>query len=267
MLTYPLVENQPLAQLGSGYFHGDSIVDNEIHELDASGNTLWTWSALDHVGYDEVTFPVRFGLYPGEPHGGEVDPFHINSLARIEDGSGDYLVSARHLDAVLRIDRDSPDGDVVWKLGGTTPGSEPKAQLTIVGDPLGGPLRPHDARLTGDVLTLFDNRAGSPGPARAVAYEIDEDAETATMLWEIRDPQGRPSNGLGSVRVQDDGSVVVCWGGLQPMFQEFGPDRVSRMTITSDDQHLSYRIVKYPKPTFSAAVLRATAGGTAEAPT
>ena len=54
------------------------------------------------------------------------------------------------------------------------------------------------------------------------------------MLWEIRDPQGRPSGGLGSVRVQADGSIVVCWGGLQPMFQEFGPDHVSRMTIASD---------------------------------
>ena len=264
MLTYPLVKSQPLAQLGSGYFDGDSIVDSEIHELDASGDTVWTWSALDHFGYDEVTFPVRFGLYPGEPHGGEVDVFHVNSLALVEHGSGDYVVSARHLDAVFRVDRDT--GGVLWKLGGAVPGTDPKPQLTIVGDPLGGPLRPHDARLAGNVLTLFDNRAGGPGPARAVAYEIDTTSNTATMLWEIRDPQGRPSNGLGSVRVQTDGSIVVCWGGLQPMFQEFGPDRVSRMTIASDPQHLSYRIVKYPKPTFSAATLRATAGGSAEAP-
>ena len=86
------------------------------------------------------------------------------------------------------------------------------------------------------------------------------------MLWEIRDPQDRPSGGLGSVRVQADGSIVVCWGGLQPMFQEFGPDHVSRMTIASDAQHLSYRIVKYPKATYSATVLRADAGGSAEAP-
>lgn len=259
MLTYPLVKNQPLAQLGTGYFNGDSIVDNEIHELDASGNTVWTWSTLAHVAYDEVTFPVRFGLYPGEPHGGEVDPFHINSLAGVDDGTGDYVASARHLDAIFRVDRDT--GNVLWKLGGTSRANS----LTIMGDPLDGPRRPHDARLTGNVLTLFDNRAGT-GPARAVAYRIDTVAKTATMLWEIRDPQGRPSNGLGSVRVQTDGSIVVCWGGLQPMFQEFGPDRVSRMTISSHPEHLSYRFVKYPKATFSATALRANAGGTAEAP-
>jgi len=264
MLTYPLVKNQPLAQLGPAYFDGDSIVDGEIHELDASGHTVWTWSTLDHFGYDEVTFPQRFGLYPSEPHGGEVDPFHLNSLALADDGSGDYVVSARHLDSVFRVDRAT--GDVLWKLGGATPGTDPKPHLTIVGDPLGGPLRPHDARLTGDVLTLFDNRSGTSGPARAVAYRIDTIAATATMLWEIRDPQGRPSGGLGSVRVQADGSIVVCWGGLQPMFQEFGPDRVSRMTISSDSQHLSYRFVKYPKATFNASVLRANAGGNAEAP-
>jgi len=265
MLTYPLVKSQPLAQLGSGYFDGDSIVDGQIHELDAAVHTVWTWSALDHFGYDEVTFPQRFGLYPSEPHGGEVDPFHLNSLARVDDGSGGYVVSARHLDAIFRVDRAT--GDVLWKLGGATPGTDPKPQLTIVGDPLGGPLRAHDARLTGNVLTLLDNRSGTSGPARAVAYAIDTVANTATMLWEIRDPQGRPSNGLGSVRVQADGSIVVCWGGLQPMFQEFGPDHVSRMTIASSAEHLSYRIVKYPKATFSATELRATAGGIAESPT
>jgi hypothetical protein len=261
MLTYPLVKNEPLAQLGSGFFNGDSIVDGEIHELDGSGHTIWKWSTGDHFGYDEVTFPQRFGLYPAEPHGGEVDVFHINSLAPTDDGSGDYIVSARHLDAVFRVDHDN--GDVLWKLGGKT---KPSKQLTIIGDPLGGPLRAHDAHLTGNELTLFDNRSGTAGPARAVAYRIDTVARTATMLWEIRDPQNRASLGLGSVRVQPDGSIVVCWGGLQPMFQEFGPDRVSRMTIASHSEHLSYRLVKYPKATFTATELRATAGGVAQAP-
>ena len=264
LLTYPLVKNRPLAQLGPGYFDGDSIVDGQIHELDASGHTVWMWAADDDFGYDEVTFPQRFGLYPAEPHGGEVDVYHLNSLARVDDGSGDYVVSARHLDAVFRVDHATKD--VEWKLGGAEPGTDPKPHLTVIGDPFGGPLRPHDARLDGDVLTLFDNRSGTSQPARAVAYRIDTDDETATMLWEIREPQGRPSGGLGSVRVQADGSILVCWGGLQPMFQEFGPDRVSRMTITSDPLHLTYRIVKYPKATYSAAVLRANAGGSAESP-
>ena len=35
------------------------------------------------------------------------------------------------------------------------------------------------------------------------------------------------------------------------------------MTIASDPRHLAYRIVKYPKATFSATVLRANAGGNA----
>src|SRR5699024_4499952 len=118
-------------------------------------------------GYDEVTFPQRFGLYPAEPHGGEVDPFHLNSLAHVDDGSGDYVVSARHLDAVFRVDRTTKK--VEWKLGGAEPGTDPKPHLTVIGDPFGGPLRPHDARLVGDVLTLFDNRSGTSQPARAVA--------------------------------------------------------------------------------------------------
>ncbi len=263
LLSYPLVEDQDLTVLGPQYFDDETIVDGVIHELNSSGALVWDWSALDHFSYEEVTFPQRFGLYPSEPHGGEVDVYHLNSLALAGDGSGDYIVSARHLDAIFRVDRATDDID--WILGGDSTVVRPE-RLTIVGDPLGGPLRPHDARLTGDVLTLFDNRAGTPGPARAVAYRIDEVAGTATMLWEIREPQGRPSPGLGSVRVGGDGSVLIDWGALHPMFQEYAADRSLLMTIAHVPGHPAYRIVKYPPAAFDAAVLRATAGGTAEAP-
>jgi hypothetical protein len=264
LLSYPLVRDQDLTALGSNYFDDESIVDGVIQEVSAGGSAIWTWSTRDHFGYDEATFPQRFALYPSEPHGGEVDPWHLNSLDRVADGSGDYVVSARHLDAIFRVDRAT--GGVDWILGGATSVARPE-RLTIVGDPLGGPRRPHDARLVGDVLTLFDNRAGMTGEAaRAVAYRIDPVARTATLLWQIAEPQGRNSFGLGSVRVAGDGSVLVGWGALQPMFAEYTADRELLMSIAHEPSHQSYRIVKYPKDTFSAAVLRLTAGGIAEAP-
>ena len=111
--------------LGPQYFDDDSIVDGVIHELNSSGALVWDWSALDHFGYDEVTFPQRFGLYPSEPHGGEVDVFHLNSLALAGDGSGDYIVSARHLDAIFRVDRATDDID--WILGGDPTVVRPRA--------------------------------------------------------------------------------------------------------------------------------------------
>lgn len=270
MLSYPLVRrddplgaSQDPSVLGAGYFENDTIVDGVIQEIDAAGNLVWSWRAVEHFGYDEVRFPWRFGLYPSEPNRGEVDVWHLNSLDRVDDGSGDYVVSARHLDAVFRVDRAT--GTVDWILGSGT--SNP-ASLSIIGDPRDGPLRPHDARLDGDVLTLLDNRHanGLGQAARAVAYRIDDVANTATMLWQISNPTGLSSFGLGSTRVAADGDVLVAWGGLQPLFQEFTSTGDPLMTITQDGGGNSYRIVKEPLASFDINVLRSNAGGTAETP-
>src|SRR5690606_38199931 len=183
----------------------------------------------------------------------------INSIQRVS--GGDYVVSARHLDAIFRVDRSS--GDVEWTLGGLPTVANP---LTIVGDPLGGPRRPHHATLTGDVLTLFDNRAGTGQPARAVAYRIDASAMTATLLWQIAEPMGRSSFGLGSTQVTPDGSRLVSWGGLQPMIEEYTPDGQRLLRITQPDGLTTYRVLKYAPSAFNAAQLRATAGRSVELP-
>ena len=108
----------------------------------------------------------------------------------------------------------------------------------------------HDARLAGDVLTMFDNRSGTGQPARAVAYRIDEAADTATMLWEIREPQGRTSPSIGSTRITPDGSILITWGNLQPMFEEYSASGTRLMSITQVPFGNSYRIVKYPTADF-----------------
>lgn len=254
LISYPLVRNQDLTALGAGYFADESIVDGTIQELDSSGAEVWRWDTSDHFDYTEATFPQRFALYPAEPHGGEVDIWHLNAIQRVADG--DYVVSARHLDAIFRVDRDT--GNVAWTLGGkpTVPN-----RLTIVGDPLDGPRRPHHATLAGDVLTLFDNRAGTNQPARAVAYRIDESAMTATLLWQVTEPLGRASFGLGSAQVTPDGSRLIGWGGLQPMFEEYAPSGQRLLRITQPDGLTSYRILKYAPNAFDVAQLRASAGG------
>jgi hypothetical protein len=267
MLSYPLVRNRNLTVLGAGYFANDSIADGVIEEVNPVGDRVWAWRVDDHFGYSEVTFPQRFAQYPTEPNGGEVDVWHVNSLDRVDDGSGDYVFSARHLDAVVRVDRVTAEVD--WILGSLpvgTPNEDGATRLQIIGDPRGGPRRPHDARLRGDVLTLFDNRTATGQPARAVAYRIDDDAETATMLWQVESPTGASSAGLGSVQVLDDGSVLVNWGaGISPMFQvlDDGFDPVMSIAQTGG---ASYRIRYEPPSSFDRSVLRIFAGGTAEAP-
>ena len=272
-LTYPLVDGEDLTAIGFGA--DETIAENVIQELDPAGNLLWSWTTGDHFEYEEATFAQRFPPVPSYA-GTEVDVWHLNGLDRLSDG--DYLATARHLDAVFRVNRslvpgDPDDGEVEWVLGPTLTNEmmatvDPtRAQelrdrrLEIIGDPLGGPRRPHDARMNGNVLTLLDNRTATNQPARAVAYEIDAEAGTATMLWSIPTASGRSSFGLGAYRVAADGSSLVTWGqGPVPLFEEFDASRQSVLRFFQEGGY-SYRITKEPLSTFSAAVLRATAGG------
>lgn len=241
----------------------DRVVDSEIVELDGNGDRVWSWNSKDHFSPAETTFPQRFGRYPGTP--AEVDLIHINSVQRLPDG--DYVASARHLDAVFRVDRDS--GEVLWILGSLqTDPSDPDdvanlnadKRLEIVADPWGGPRRQHDARLDGNILTVYDNRTGMAGQsARAVAYRIDEAAGTATMIREIRQPAGLLSGALGSARFAADGSVLVNWGQLQPMFTELDAADNTLLSITS--RAGTFRAIKVDKSSFAVEQLRASTGG------
>ena len=116
------------------------------------------------------------------------------------------------------------------------------------------------------MLTLFDNRTATGQPSRAIAYEIDDTLLTATLLWSIEAPEGQTADGLGSVQEADDGSVLVGWGPVQPMFQEFDADHELLLSMRQLPGGQAYRIVKEPKATWSASLLRLAAGGTAEAP-
>ena len=126
------------------------------------------------------------------------------------------LISMRHTDGVYKIDRTT--GDIVWKLGGTT---TPES-LTVIDDPLGAnPFGgQHDARMLDDgTLTVFDNGMTRNRPPRAVRYQIDESAGTATLLESVSDTDAPNAICCGSARRSDSGSWTVGWGA----FPDFNP--------------------------------------------
>jgi len=269
LLSYPLVTPPVRTPLFDG---SPDFVDGVIEEQDPNGNRTWLWTASKHFAPAEATFPLNFAVnpvIPGFPNAWDVS--HINAIDRQPDG--DYVVTARHLDAVFRVDRNSLTGALEWVLGGPplspiSPVPNRTAPLTIIGDPYGGPKRPHDARLVGNVLTMMDNQAGMPGrSSRAVAYAIDEVNRTATMLWEFRNAGPFTGDTLGSAQQAADGSVLIGWGaGIQPMIEELAPNGTRLMAISQRPGGSSYRTVKYPPADFDVNQLRATAGGSVVAP-
>jgi hypothetical protein len=197
-----------------------SITDNVIVELNPSNQIVWQWSTAQHLDIAGENANWR-DQYP--------DVIHMNSLEY--DGNGGIIFSARHLDAVYRIDMAT--GNVTWKLGGTpTPES-----LLVSGDhylAAGGQLfsGQHYARLLPDgSLTLHDNGSRANRAPRAVRFTINTSDMTATEVEQVTDSRAATSPFTGSAEKLPGGDWVTDWGGNDFM-TELNAQGVPQLTIT-----------------------------------
>ncbi len=267
LISYHVRSGVDLTSLpGGGHGANEMVVDGWLQEIRPNGTVAWEWHSEDHIGLSETIvqldgLQVEYDI----PAGHVTDLLHINSVD-IDAATGDVIVSARHLDAVFRVRRNPgqpDDGTILWKLGGTAPTSGATTDLTILNDPLNGPARQHDARLSPDGhLTMFDNQSGKPQASRGVDYLIDPVAGTARLVWQYSRTDGLNAFGLGSVRRDPtSGSSLIGWGGSPPLFTDIGPYQNPTLQVSLPPSGLAYRAVKEPLSSFDAAVLRANAGG------
>ena len=242
-----LLEYKPRQHVDLTAYGGSAdatVGDAVIHEVDPSGNDVWSWDSKDHIALDETGrwWATALAQTP-------VDPVHMNSM---EVNGSSLVVSARHLDAVYSIDRTT--GDIQWKLGGT---SIPQS-LTVLDDPyspnpFGGQ---HDARILPDgTLTVHDNGTAFGRPPRAVRYSIDQIARTATLLESVSDPAVTDAVCCGSARRAADGSWLMGWGA-NSLVEELAPDGNPNFTL-SFGSAFSYRAVPVPAGRLTAPALRA----------
>ncbi|MGM7669337.1 arylsulfotransferase family protein [Microbacterium sp. A93] len=202
------------------------LQDAVIQEIDiATGDVLFEWSAIDHVPLhqtmldfdeeqDEVDQDAGDGEEPAEL-GTEAEPFdyfHINSIT--EDADGSLLVSARHTNAVYRIDRTT--GAVDWTLGGSASDFEMGEGATFAWQ--------HDAHRRPDgTLTLFDNHAhGGAGDesSRGLRLRLDEQAMTAEVATEYLPPAQREAGSMANAQQLPNGNMLIGWGA-RPHYSEY----------------------------------------------
>jgi outer membrane protein assembly factor BamB len=199
-----------LSELGGR--HDAVVEDNVVQEIDVeTGELLFEWHALGTIGLGESYRPAP------EEREQMHDPFHLNSVAL--DTDGNLIVSARHMNAIYKVDRDT--GEVLWRLGGKDSDFElqPGAEFALQ----------HDARRRADgAITMFDNVSEDPkarGKAsRGLALRLDERAGTASVAGEWEHSAGLLSTTQGSMQSRDGGGTFVGWGGEQPYFTEFAAD-------------------------------------------
>jgi len=204
------------------------VLDHVLVEVEPDGTVVWSWKTSDHIAPSELAPQWEETLYTGlHPNG--YDIYHWNSVERTPTG---YMLSFRHNDAIYAITRDPgqpDDGDVEWKLGGTT---RPES-LDIVGDPVftggSGFGGQHDARRLPDgTITLHDNGTNLSRAPRGVRYDLDLDTPvgtggTATLVEQVRDEPGVPSSFCcGSARRLPGGNWLFGFGSSNA-FEEIAP--------------------------------------------
>ncbi|MFA0812538.1 aryl-sulfate sulfotransferase [Microbulbifer epialgicus] len=205
---------------------GDVIV-----EVDSQGNTVWEWSAFDHL--DTNRFP---GALASRVLGnGATDWTHSNALFHIaEDDS--ILLSSRSQSWVINIDHQS--GDVRWIMGSNTEVSGDLANKFFDLNHGSWMASQHAVTITnsGEVL-IYDNRneaelSGNIYNSRAVKFALDTSTMAAEQSWEYIAPKYTQS--LGDVDELAGGNILVCAGG--PSDVSTGGDRNAHLVeVTADE--------------------------------
>jgi hypothetical protein len=189
------------------------LLSGIAQEIDiATGELLFEWDSLDHVGFDETNLPVEGG------HGTKSMPydyFHINT---IEDaGDGDLLIGARNTWCMYKVSRKT--GEIVWRLGGK------KTDFTMA--PGSQFYWQHDTRLHDrTTLTVFDDGYDGVLPknekqSRALILNVDYDKLLVTLRKEFIHPGTLIlSKAMGNAQLLPGGGMFVGWG-TNPYFSEF----------------------------------------------
>lgn len=216
------------------------VWNNVIQERTFSGRTLFEWRSLDHI-------PVADAIDSVEVTTPVVDYIHINSV--VVDTDGNYLVSCRHTDEVIKINR--TNGSVMWRLGGSlSKGNEFQWLNDSVGGFTGFSHQHSAVRTKRGTILLFDNGNFKPGErvSRVVEYEVDEQAKTVRKVFEFIPTPTVYASTMGSVQELPNEHIVIGWGSGSNRTVAHEIDRSGTVHVRIDNPtqsgFVAYRVVK-----------------------
>lgn len=182
-----------------------------VQEVDVdTGDVLFQWDSLDHVGVGESEQRFSGTGSKEKPY----DYLHVNSIDVTDDG--DLPVSARNTWTLYKISR--RDGKVVWHMGGK------KSDFRVDSDARF--YWQHDARIhPGGRISLFDNGSSPPKEkqSRGLVLSVDESARHVSVLREFRHRAGLLADNQGSLQLLPGGKALVGWGA-EPYISLFDAD-------------------------------------------
>ena len=121
----------------------------------------------------------------------------------------------------------------------------------------------HDARLVGNTLTLFDNGSLRGRAPRALRFQLDLVARTATLVNEIENPAVSFSGCCGSARLLPGGHWVVSWGGRSAISEQ---TESRSADLRTESRLRRIQLPRRPHPPRTAGPCRAACGHGRHAP-
>lgn len=179
----------------------ERVLGDQLVQIDADHEIVWTWSTFDHLDVSERNDLVG----PDAPEPEQVDWTHGNGLQWVPD-PGAWLLALRNLHRVVLID--PATDDILWSLG-------VDQDFTLdAGQWFYGAHAPDWSPADG-TLMLFDNGLGRPETldSRAVRYRIDAETGVATEIWSHE--LGAVSATQGDVDRLPGDRVLVFAGALE----------------------------------------------------
>ncbi|KAJ7243328.1 ASST-domain-containing protein [Mycena rebaudengoi] len=213
-------------------------VNDMIQEIDiASGNVLFNWSSVDHIGFNE-SYNTLTSSGSGTSASNPWDAVHINSIDKARTGfsrgdlEGNYLISSRHCQTIYKIDK---NGNIVWRLGGKM------SNFTAKGDDTEFHWQHHVRWRTAETqISVFDDGAAelSAGgvpvefidePVATGKYlDVDQKAMTVSLAKRYFPSPSTFSNfSLAEGSVEQYGNTILVGYGANPWVQAYDNDSES----------------------------------------
>ena len=207
------------------------VVGDNIVEFTPTGEIVWNWNTFEYLDTDRVGYGLLEPYWWVRGFPGALDWTHGNGVT-LDPHDGNVLVSLRHQDAILKIDKETKE--VIWILGDHYGwvGALKEKLLTPVGG-MEWPYHGHNPRVTGPGrFIMYDNGiigALPPAPrkkpadclARGVEFEVDIENMEVRQIWSSADADtGTPvtSWAMGDAhRMPNTGNIFIVDSACAPM--------------------------------------------------
>ena len=227
------------------------LIDSVLYEIDASGNVLWQWHAIDHkdeMGFSESALKdLERGIL-------ETDWLHVNTASYIGPNKwysemGDerfhpdnIMIGSPHARWIAIIDKIT--GDIVWRLGPDYSPGNPGSNFEGLNFSHAAHIIPEGLPGAGNLLVFDNGKASGYGDQHARGRRsrtLEINPIDFSVVWKFDHPRSSPI--MGNVQRLPNGNTFIT-EGVSGVMLEVTPDNEVVWQARGLPLYRAYRVPK-----------------------